>query len=503
MKNKNQIVELLFRWVLPLVVLAAAVAVVIMLGSKPRVKRKKAPPRVAIAVEIVHAREHDGRLSISASGVVAPFREVDVAAEVSGRVVWKSESLLPGKFVTKGDELLKIDPVDYELEFSRLEQQLEKARSDLESVEVDKQNANLLIDLAKESLTLRTRELDRVKTLKQSGATSESEFDEAERSFLESRQLLTAQENLLRGLEAERKSLVTAQLLAAIGLEKAKLDRRRTTILAPFSGVVISQLAEANSHVQAGDNIAKIEDTSKVEVRCSLRKEDLEFLPAIEATATDLPADAYRLPPVPVTVQYTRSGRNYVWDGVLSRQDGLGMDERTRTMPVRILVDDPLGCRVDSQDTASRPIALVRGMFVQVELHCRPDRPLLTIPEETIRPGKTVWIMENEQLKIKPIHIARIEDSVAYVDARRGSLSREHAIISSPVPGARQGLAVTINAPRKAGLKKGGPQGPNKGGGRKRAGKPASSTAEKSDKSSMRSPRSDASALVSDESKIQ
>ncbi|MCP4852863.1 MAG: HlyD family efflux transporter periplasmic adaptor subunit, partial [Fuerstiella sp.] len=366
-----------------------------------------------------------------------------------------------------------------------------------------KQNANLLIDLAKESLTLRTRELDRVKTLKQSGATSESEFDEAERSFLEARQLLTAQENLLRGLEAERKSLVTAQQLAAIGLEKAKLDRRRTTILAPFSGVVISQLAEANSHVQAGDNIAKIEDTSKVEVRCSLRKEDLEFLPAIEATATDSPADAYRLPPLPVTVQYTRAGRNFLWNGVLSRQDGLGMDERTRTMPVRILVDDPLGCRVDSQDTASRPIALVRGMFVQVELHCRPDRPLLTIPEETIRPGKTVWIMENEQLKIKPIHIARIEDSVAYVDARGGSLSREHAIISSPVPGAKQGLAVTINAPRKAGPKQGGPQGPNKGGGRKRAGKPAASTAEKSDKSSMRSPRSDASALVSDESKIQ
>ena len=83
--------------------------------------------------------------------------------------------------------------VDYELEVSRLEQQLEKAESDLESVEVDKQNANLLIDLAKESLTLRTRELDRLKTLKQNGATSESEFDEAEKAFLEAKQLLTTE----------------------------------------------------------------------------------------------------------------------------------------------------------------------------------------------------------------------------------------------------------------------------------------------------------------------
>ena len=205
--------------------------------------------------------------------------------------------------------------------------------------------------------------------------------------------------------------------------------------------------------MQAGQTIAGIEDTSRVEVRCSLRKEDLDFLPdrTDEADPAD-PANAYRLPPVPVTIRYARAGREYEWQGILSRQDGLGMDERTRTMPVRILVEDPQACKVNTAGREVRPIALVRGMFVHVDLHCTPDRPLLAIPEETIRPGKTVWLMRDQQLVIQPIHIVRIEAGKAYVDARQ-QLTRQHSIISSPVPGAKDGLTVTAAAAKPRGEK--------------------------------------------------
>ncbi|MEM8668026.1 MAG: HlyD family efflux transporter periplasmic adaptor subunit [Planctomycetota bacterium] len=442
--KRTRLSNLILHTVLPLLITGGAIAGFLMLGSKQKPNRKKPPPRVSVPVDVVRPKPHDGTLAISASGVVVPFREVDLPTEVSGRVVWKSDALLPGRFVSAGQELVRINQADYELEVSALKLQLQKAEADLARVEIDKQNTSRLIELARETLALRTREFRRIQQLQQSQATSQSELDDSEKAVVESKQLLTSQENSLRGLEAQTKSLEAEQQLASIGLEKAKLDLTRTTIHAPFSGVVIKHAVEANSHVQAGDKIATIEDTSKVEVRCNLRKEDLELFPNFAAGASgDDPAAAYRLPPIPVTLKHSRGGRAYHWQGVLSRQDGLGIDPRTRTMPVRILVDNPLDCHVETDDPLAGPIALVRGMFVQVDLHCQPERPLLAIPESSIRPGKTVWIMDGSSLKIQSIRIARIETGTAYIDARDGTLSQRDQIISSPVPGAREGLAVT------------------------------------------------------------
>lgn len=456
--KRTPLSNLLLHWVLPLLVLTTAGGAVVMLGSQPKTKRKKAPPRVAVPVEVVHARPHDGPLTISASGVVVPFREVDLPTEVSGRVIWKSETLLPGRFVEKGEELLKIDSIDYELEVAKLEQQLRKAEADLAGVEVDKQNGTRLIALAKQSLDLRSREFARVKRLRQDQATSDTELDAVEKLLVEATESLTILENLLRELESQSKSVSADRQLAFIGLEKAKLDLQRTTIRAPFSGVVINHFAEVDSHVEAGDTIASLEDTSKVEVRCSLRKEDIEFLPSqMTLAASSSPSAAYALAPLPVTVKYVRAGRTYCWNGVLSRQDGLGMDQRTRTMPVRIRVDDPLNCQVSGTALDAPPIALVRGMFAQVDLHCQPDRPLLAIPEEAIRPGKSVWVMDDAELKITPVQLVRIADGVAYVESNHQQLTQQSAIIRSPVPGARDGLAVTTGGPSQRAGKGGGP----------------------------------------------
>ncbi|MEM7561399.1 MAG: HlyD family efflux transporter periplasmic adaptor subunit, partial [Planctomycetota bacterium] len=399
------------------------------------------------------------------TGVVVPFREVALAAEVSGRVTWKAENLLPGKYVQQGQELLRIDDRDYKLEVARLEQQVAKANADLLRSKVDQENAVAQVKLAKDTLALRTRDLERMEKLRVNLASSEAEYDAAENMLVDAKQALTTQENALRGLEAEATSLTTSRELAKIGLEQAKLDLSRTVIRAPFAGVIIENLAEANTHVQVGARVARIEDTSKVEVRCSLRKEDLEFLPSDgEAAGGDL-SDSYHLPAVPATVRYTRAGRTYSWKAVLSRQDGLGMDQRTRTMPVRVLVNEPLASTVDNYDADARSIALVRGMFVHVDLHCQPQQSLLTIPEESLRPGKTVWLMEDEKLAIHPVQVVRIENRVAYIDSRNATLGPNHAVISSPVPGAKEGLAVTTQLAKRGGAGPGGRGGRGTAGG--------------------------------------
>ena len=291
---------------------------------------------------------------------------------------------------------------------------------------------------------------------------------------------VTDTENQLRGFESRAKSMIASRELAMIQLERAKLDLTRTEIVAPFSGVVIANHVEQNSSIAIGAMVATIEDTSKAEVRCNLRSDEMEFIydstpveknDSGSSTSIDLTsspknptsspeqtnnAHAYQLPAVPVTIQYERAGQMFHWKGMLSRQDGLGVDQNTRTMPVRILVDNPTDNIIEvanpgdaSPATPERALALVRGMFVKVKLHCRPKMQLMTISESVLRPGKNVWVMRDEKLHIEPIRIARIEGGQVYFDPRYSSLSPTDQVISSPVPNAKQGLAVSLKSDRK------------------------------------------------------
>ena len=74
------------------------------------------------------------------------------------------------------------------------------------------------------------------------------------------------------------------------------------------------------------------------------------------------------------------------WNGRLLGYDGIGLDGDTRTVPIRILVDDP-----KSVTGPSGVANLVRGMYVTVKLLIKPQTPLVVIPAEALKPGNRVW----------------------------------------------------------------------------------------------------------------
>lgn len=83
------------------------------------------------------------------------------------------------------------------------------------------------------------------------------------------------------------------------------------------------------------------------------------------------------------------------------RFDGVGLDERTRTMPCRVVVDDPLGVTVERElsegerdnDAARGPRALVRGMFVTIQLETQPTGGILRVPEAALKPGNRLGMV--------------------------------------------------------------------------------------------------------------
>lgn len=432
--SKTRFANLLLHWVAPLLVLGCAGYFVYAMGTQKRPERKKPPVRKSISVDVIRAEPHEGTLDIITSGVAIPYREVALAARVGGEVQFKSDLLSPGRVVNQGDLLLRIDPADYELQIAQLENQVAMARVNLNRIKVDRENTQRLLAVNHDLMAVRQRDVHRLTRLQTANAASAAEIDSVELSMLTAMQQTTTQENNLRTYDNQTESLEMTLKLTQLQLRRAQLDLERTEIRAPFTGVIIANHVEQGGTISTGSAIATIEDTSEVEVRTNLRRKDMDFLQG----------GGYEMPQVPVTIEHDHAGQTYCWSGVLSRQDGLGIDERTRTMPVRIRVDNP-ACNSPSKDAVvTRSLALLRGMFVRVRFHCSPNRPLVVVPESVIRPGKTVWMMRAGELQIEPIRIARIEAGKAYINSDGSSLTADALIISSPVPNARPGLPVSL-----------------------------------------------------------
>ena len=397
--------SILFKLVASLAVLAAGFGGCLAMGSN---SPPQAPPSPAETQEVraVRAEAESGSFEIKVDGIVAPFREIQIAAEVAGKVVEKNPACQAGKYVPAGTVLFEIDPQDYQLEVQRLEKLLSQAVVDLKELDVELDNTRQLAEVARRQRELEEAEYERLRRLASTRVISESDLDKQQRAVLNAENNYLMHSNQVRVLTTRRYRLQSGQDLVQSQLDKAQLDLARTQVVAPLNGVVVSDHVEKDSYVQRGTLLATFEDTSAVEVKCSLEMEDLYWLWQTRAGESGA-GSVYEVPNVPVKVIYRVTGRDnvrYQWTGELSHYDGIGVDERTRTVPCTITVADPGD--VTAIDRHGQPIespgppALVRGMFVNVKLVVPAKTTLLRIPEEAVRPGKMLWVVRKDKLQI-------------------------------------------------------------------------------------------------------
>ncbi len=445
------------RILLPVIILAMGVGGFFALGSRPKLPLEEAAESPAPAVEVVPVAIHEGVLNIDVDGVVVPYREVSLAAEVSGRISMKADVCRAGNYVTKGTTLLEIDPRDYELKVRQLTKQLNQADVELKELDVESDNTKSLIELAEDTLKLRQNEHKRFADLAKKDYATDSQLEEQQQNVLTARNALLKLNNQLRTLATRRIRLENAQEFMAVQLEKAQLDLSRAKIVAPIDGVVISDPVELDSYVNVGSSLVDIEDTSAVEVKCNLRMKELYWLwnqPDAQhgASAETEARTGYQIPKTPVEVTYRMGGREYCWDGILSRFDGIGLDSQTRTVPCRVVVKSPRAVRVKDVDGARRvptgPPALVRGMYVSVLVHTNPQDVLFDVPEQAVRPGDRLWRVRGGKLAVLKVQVVGVSADVATVQAKPEALGVGDKVVVSPLAFVEDGMAVREQAAR-------------------------------------------------------
>jgi len=475
--NRSGLFPELGRIVVPLGILAIGAIIFVILSRQREVPARVVEQEEAPLVETALAVEQQSGLDIEVDGVVVPYREIELSAEVDGKIEYKNEVCQEGSYV-KGDTLLlKIDARDYELDRDRLSKELDQADASCKELEAEIENTEALIELAERQLALQEADYKRQQSLHADRVVSDSQLDQAAQSMLQAENALLTLRNQLRVLTERRSSLRAAKERAESLLEKAKLDLTRTEIRVPedTEGVVISDLVERGDYVKKGTPLVTIEDTSKVEVRCSLRVEELYWLwnqsdlasGQAQPRSPDVDYQIPRTPQgdlTPVTVVYSLGGQDYQWQGVLSRYEGIGLDEATRTFPCRVTVESPRAVCVSGRDAVpsvghenappngragrragcTGPPALVRGMYVTVKIHAEPRTKLVRIPEAAVRPGNIVWAVRNNKLAIINVRVVRVASQLAIIVA--GELQPGDRVVVTPLPVAENGMAVREEA---------------------------------------------------------
>lgn len=208
--------------------MALAIAAV-MVKSKPQLQAKsvdRAPPLVVVQT----VQKGTVSVSVIAHGKVKAWRELDLTAQLTGRIIWQSPTFEPGKIVNKGEPLLRIDPTDYELAVA-------EAKLALASAELSLADAQSLKQAAREN-------------------------------------------------EASK-----AVASAKARISRAQRDLASTELVAPFNAVVDEQLVEPGQFITTGTRVGRVLGLDKAEIRLPIPPQDIGFVRTSDDSSVVLSAN--------------------------------------------------------------------------------------------------------------------------------------------------------------------------------------------------------------------
>ena len=443
--DKDQLPRKLPRFV-PFVVLVSGVLGFFALSSLRQVPEAHSVERMPPMVATVPVSTSSTGLKLEAQGEVVPYREVTLSAEVIGRIQSKADNCRAGRFVRQGDLLLTIDPRDYDLAIERIQQSVKQTEVSVEELDVEQENVNSLVQLAESDRELQLEELDRYRALFEKRAASQASLDTARRGRIQVQNAVQTLKNQLALLRTRRGRLLREKDRLLAELQQAMLDRERTEIRAPIDGVVAEDLVERDDYVQRGTALVRLEDISRVEVLFDLTLDELRWIwvgdKSVVVPDQGVGEISYQLPHLSMMVKLALLGQSYEWDGQLSRYDGARLNPATRTVPCVGLVERPREGRLISTSEANLPgpPALLRGMFVTVQVEVPSDLPLIELPTIALRPGNRVWLLQDDRLVIKDVDVALVQEDRTLVLPGKSGLAVGERVIVSPLALAVDGM---------------------------------------------------------------
>jgi len=215
-------------------------------------------------VELAKAKRVSIIEKVSASGTVQPVTEVKLSPEVSGEII--DLTIEEGDSVRQGKLLVKIRPDAWISQLERAEASLNQQRANYEQSKAS---------LSRAQATFIRSEADykRQEKLWNEKVISEADWQLAEQNYKIAKQDLTSAE---QSVEASKYIIRSTEA----SVREARENVRRTTVLAPVSGIVSKLSVKKGERVvgtqqMTGTEMLRIADLRKMEVRVNVNENDI------------------------------------------------------------------------------------------------------------------------------------------------------------------------------------------------------------------------------------
>lgn len=376
---------------LPLgILLVAGVGALIIWSNPPETKTRRPNLGPQLTVETLSVSPTAYQIMVPTYGIVRPRRQTTLVSQVAGQIVTTSDSFNEGRFFSKGDVLLRVDPRDYE---------------------ADVQIAAATLADAEQALA--------------------EEQARAEQALIDWNRL---------GNEGDAPSLVLRQpqmaaaearvSSAQAGLTKTNLDLERTAIRAPYDGRVLSQLVELGQVVSMNTQIAEVYSVDLAEVRLPIKNSDLRFV--------DLP-DQRDGVAIPARVYSELVGADE-WEAQIVRTEG-AIDDTARQLHVIAEIPGPF------QADEIHRVPLKIGEYVTAEIAGRELTDVIMIPTSAIYQGSYAYVVDDGLLQRRELTIDWSNDKEAIISS--GVIAGD-ALVTTLLGQVTSGVAVRVKGSDEA-----------------------------------------------------
>lgn len=263
---------------------------------------------------------------------VTTARDGAVASRVAGNV--QTVHVLEGMRVQEGDPMVELDDELLRILVAQSEAELAVAEASISTAEVR-------LDRAMTTFS-------RIEALRESSTFSQGRFDDAQSDMLEARSQLAEAQARVKSTEAR--------------LVEARYQMDRSTVVAPFPGVVIEVNVIPGAFIAAGTAVVRLLDTEAFEVEARVPARYVRFLqPGQKMEASTEEGDT-------LTLELR---------AILPLED-----PSTRTRIVRF----------GAPGLAEATLAAV-GQSVTVQIPVGEPRQLLSVPKDALVQGRGGWIV--------------------------------------------------------------------------------------------------------------
>ena len=433
------------KWALPLVAFAGIVITVLIVKLQPDMVHE-VQDHAPVPVNVIEVTRQSLKPAIIGFGTVKPSLNLQVKAEVTGRVTYQNPELKKGEILPAGTLVLTIDDTDYRLALEQARADLLAAQAGLKENDLAISNNKLDLQLANQKLKVRSDEWERLSRLHKQGALSQSRLDQEKQARLQQQQEVQSLENQRTTLPIQRKILESQLAIAQAKLERSKRDLARTRLTLPFDGRISQVYTEKNQLVSTGNNLFDAIGLEKIEVNAqfpidqfSRFASDFGSVEIDFSNQASFPSMDKLLKQLELTATVELPGSNYQpWQAKVERVSDT-LDPQTRTVGVTVSVSDSYQ---NAKPGVQPP--LLEGMFTQVTLLGKSGS-YLVMPRFAVHKHQVYAVTPENTLQRKDLTNVQLQGDLAIVNAHNGqdsAVQEGEKIIVSDVFPAVSGMSV-------------------------------------------------------------